>query len=75
MVHHVESSSSHPRQQIPYTMLLGEGNAKKKIVKKAKELEIDMIVLGRRGMSNVKRCIINITFMIALMKKLMMFIL
>lgn len=42
-------------RNIPRTMLLGEGEAKRKIPKKAEKLGVDMIVMGRRGMNKAKR--------------------
>ena len=44
---------------IPLTLLLGKGNAKETILKEANELKVDVVVLGRRGLSRLQKLFIG----------------
>ena len=44
---------------IPHTLLLGKGNAKETILKEASELKVDVVVLGRRGLSRLQKLFIG----------------
>jgi len=45
-----------PSPQIESTLLLVRGEAKKKIPIMAEKRGVDMVVVGQRGLSKVKRC-------------------
>ncbi len=46
-------------QGIPFKIIVKEGNASKKIIETAEEEKVDLIVIGRRGMSAIEKLFIG----------------
>jgi nucleotide-binding universal stress UspA family protein len=42
--------------KVAHTLLLGKGDPKDVVCREAEEREVDIIVIGRRGLGKFKRC-------------------